>query len=92
MPDALKQNRTARWQSKMRKGKIEMKRTMESVNKEKQVLSIRETAQEFGFPEYTVRQLVKRGAFPVIRSGNRVYIVPYVFEEFLKSGGELYGE
>lgn len=37
---------------------------------EKPALTIKETAKEFQFPEYAIRTLVKRGAFPVIQVGN----------------------
>ena len=33
---------------------------------EKPALTIKETAKEFQFPEYAIRTLVKRGAFPVM--------------------------
>lgn len=56
----------------------------------KPALTIKETAQEFQFPEYAIRTLVKRGAFPVIQCGNRAYIVREVFADYLKKGGELY--
>lgn len=57
---------------------------------EKQALTIKETAKAFSFPEYAIRTLVKRGAFPVVQVGNRCYIVRSVFENYLKTGGELY--
>jgi hypothetical protein len=56
----------------------------------KATLSIKETAREFGFPEYAVRTLAKRSAFPCIWLGNRCYIVREVFADYLRSGGELY--
>ena len=56
----------------------------------KTALTIRETAQEFQFPEFAIRTLVKRGAFPVIQVGNRVYIVRDGFAEYLKEGGAKY--
>lgn len=56
----------------------------------KPVLTIRETAHEFNFPEYAIRGLVKRKAFPVIQAGNRCYIVREIFESYLKSGGAKY--
>ncbi len=52
------------------------------------ILTIREIAQEFHFPEFAVRTLVKRKAFPVIRVGTRTYITREIFESFVKSGGE----
>ena len=58
--------------------------------KKKAVLTIKELAKEFGFPEFGIRGLIKRGAFPVIKCGNRCYVVRDVFEEYLRSGGELY--
>lgn len=57
---------------------------------EKPALTIKETAREFNFPEFAIRTLVKRGAFPVIQVGNRCYITRDVFEEYLKKGGEPY--
>ena len=57
---------------------------------EKAALTIKETAKEYHFPEYAIRTLVKRGAFPVIQVGNRVYITRAKFEVYLETGGELY--
>ena len=57
---------------------------------QKAALTIKETAREYGFPEYAIRTLVKRGAFPVIQVGNRCYITRAKFEEYLERGGELY--
>lgn len=54
------------------------------------VLTIKETAKEFQFPEFAIRRLVKNGAFPVIQVGNRVYITREVFAQFLKEGGTAY--
>ncbi|MCD7712341.1 MAG: helix-turn-helix domain-containing protein [Firmicutes bacterium] len=56
----------------------------------KSALTIKETAREYGFPEYAIRTLVRRGAFPVVQCGNRCYIVRSVFEEYLQKGGALY--
>ncbi len=56
----------------------------------KPAMTIKETAREFQFPEFAIRSLVKRGAFPVIQVGNRVYIVREVFAEYLKEGGTKY--
>ena len=56
--------------------------------KEKTALTIKETAHEFQFPEFAIRTLVKRGAFPVIQVGNRVYITREVFAHYLKEGGQ----
>lgn len=58
------------------------------MNEQKPILTIRETAREFQFPEFAVRTLVKRGAFPVILAGTRIYIAREVFERFIKAGGE----
>lgn len=58
------------------------------MNKQKPVLTIREVAKEFSFPEFAVRTLAKQGAFPVIRVGTRTYITREVFESFIKAGGE----
>ena len=57
---------------------------------ERTVLTIRETAREFDFPEYAIRTLVKRQAFPVIQVGNRCYICRDVFHDYLESGGAPY--
>ena len=57
---------------------------------EKHALTIKETANEFQFPEYAIRTLVKRGAFPVIQVGNRCYITREIFADYLKKGGGLY--
>lgn len=57
---------------------------------EKPALTIKETAKEFQFPEYAIRTLVKRGAFPVIQVGNRCYITREIFADYLKKGGKLY--
>jgi len=57
---------------------------------QKAALTIRETSREYGIPEYAIRTLVKRGAFPVIQTGNRWYIVRTVFEAYLEKGGETY--
>ena len=48
---------------------------------QKPALTIRETAKEYNFPEYAIRTLVKRGAFPVIQVGSRCYITREVSEE-----------
>lgn len=57
---------------------------------QKAALTIKETASEYHFPEFAIRTLVKRGAFPVIQVGNRCYITRTIFEEFLLKGGEKY--
>lgn len=56
----------------------------------KTIMTIRQAAREYGFPEYGLRNLIKRGAFPVIRCGNRSYITRNAFEEFIQKGGERY--
>ena len=61
-----------------------------NVEEQKTVLTIKETAKEFNFPEYAIRTLVKRGAFPVIQAGSRCYIMKHVFESYLQTGGEQY--
>ena len=55
-----------------------------------QPLTIAKTAKEYGFPEYCIRTLVKRGEFPVIQTGNRSYITRKVFESYLETGGKTY--
>ena len=57
---------------------------------DKPALTIKETAREFQFPEYAIRTLVKRGAFPVIQVGNRCYITREIFADYLKTGGETF--
>lgn len=56
----------------------------------KTALTIRETAKEFNFPEYAIRTLIKRGAFPVIQVGKRCYLTREIFTEYLKTGGEKF--
>lgn len=58
--------------------------------KEKPALTIKETAKEFQFPEFAIRTLVKRGAFPVIQVGSRVYIIREVIADYLQKGGAAY--
>ena len=53
-------------------------------------MTIKETAQEFSFPEYAIRTRVKRKAFPVVQVGNRAYIMRHIFAEYLQSGGAVY--
>lgn len=57
---------------------------------QKVALTIKETATAYNFPEYAIRTLVKRGAFPVIQVGNRCYITRAKFEEYLEKGGAMY--
>jgi len=56
----------------------------------KTVLTIRECADEYHFPTYGLRTLIKTGKIPVIQVGSRSYIVRDVFDEFLKSGSVRY--
>lgn len=56
----------------------------------KTALTIRETAKEFNFPEYAIRTLIKRGAFPVIQVGKRCYLTREIFTEYLETGGEKF--
>lgn len=56
----------------------------------KTIMTIRQAARKYGFSVFRLRNLVKRGAFPVIRCGNRSYITRTVFEEFIQKGGEKY--
>lgn len=72
---------------------IELKENMAMASKDtgsRPIMTIKETAREYGFPEYALRSLVKSGAFPVIQSGKRSYIVRERFEEYLKTGGNAY--
>ena len=57
---------------------------------QKSVFTIKELAQKYHFPEYGIRGLVKRNAFPVIMCGTRCYITRKTFEDFISTGGELY--
>ena len=57
---------------------------------EQKMLTIRQAAQMFGYPEFGLRGLVKRGAFPVIRCGNRCYIVRAILEAYLEKEGVRY--
>ena len=54
------------------------------------ILTVRQAAREFGFPEFGLRNLIKRGAFPVIRCGNRCYISRTVLGDYIAKGGEKY--
>lgn len=56
----------------------------------KAAFTIRELAREYSFPEYAIRTLVKRGAFPVIQVGNRCYITREAFTAYLQTGGAAY--
>jgi len=62
----------------------------EQTQNSKRILTIKEAAKAYSFPEYTLRRLVKEGAFPVIQAGKRAYIVRERFEEFLGTGGKAY--
>ena len=63
---------------------------MEAAATVKTIMTIRECSKEYQFPEFGLRNLIKRGAFPVIRCGNRFYITRQVFEDFLQKGGNIY--
>jgi len=52
------------------------------------ILTIRQTATEFGVAEFALRRWVKQKKFPVFRSGNRVYINKAIFETYLNEGGQ----
>ena len=56
----------------------------------KKILTIKQAAKIYGFAEFGLRGLVKRGAFPVIRCGNRCYIAQAVLEAYIEKGGEVY--
>lgn len=60
------------------------------MEKQNAPMTIRQAARAYGFPEHAVRTLVKRGEFPIVQTGNRVYILPHVFEGYLQSGGTAY--
>ena len=54
----------------------------------RRVLTIRETAARYGFPEFAIRRLVKEGKLPVYKSGTRNYITPAIFEKYLAEGAQ----
>jgi len=56
----------------------------------KKILTIRQTATEYGIAEYAVRRWVKQQRFPIFQSGNRVYINRGTFETYLDGGGAKY--
>lgn len=60
------------------------------MEKQNAPLTIRQAAKEYGFPEHAIRSLVKRGEFPIVQTGNRVYIMPHVIEQYLQTGGAAY--
>ena len=60
------------------------------MEKQNAPLTIRQAAKEYGFPEHAIRSLVKRGEFPIVQTGNRVYIMPHVIEQYLQTGGTAY--
>lgn len=57
---------------------------------EKKILTIKEAAREYGFPEFGLRGIIKKGRIPVIQCGSRCYITRAVFEAYLEKGGEVY--
>jgi hypothetical protein len=57
---------------------------------EQRILTIRQAAERYGFPEFGLRTLIKRKEFPVIQCGNRCYITPAVLEAYISKGGEVY--
>ena len=52
----------------------------------RQVLTIRETAARYGYPEFAIRRLIKEGKLPVYKAGTRNYLTPAVFEKYLAEG------
>jgi len=60
------------------------------MGKQNAPLTIRQAAQEYGFQEHAVRTLVKRDEFPIVQTGNRVYIMRHVFDQYLQTGGAVY--
>lgn len=60
------------------------------MEKQNAPLTIRQAAKEYGFPEHAIRNLVKRGEFPIVQTGNRVYIMPHAIEQYLQTGGAAY--
>ena len=60
------------------------------MEKQNAPLTIRQAAKEYGFPEHAIRSLVKRGEFPIVQTGNRVYIMPHVIDQYLQTGGAVY--
>ena len=63
---------------------------MEQITRQtgRQVLTIRETAARYGFPEFAIRRLVKEGRLPVYKSGTRNYLTPAIFEKYLAEGAQ----
>ena len=59
---------------------------------QRKILTVRQAAAQYGFPEYGLRGLIKRKAFPVIQCGNRCYITRSVLEAYIEKGGELYAK
>jgi hypothetical protein len=57
---------------------------------QRKILTIRQTAAEYGVAEYALRRWVKLRQFPVFQSGNRVYINRGIFESYLTGGGAEY--
>jgi hypothetical protein len=55
-------------------------------------LTINEAARAFNCPAYMIRTQAKKGEFPVIKVGNRIYIVRAVFEDYLRNGGKRLNE
>jgi len=55
-------------------------------NMEKKILTIRQTAAEYGVAEFAVRRWVKQKQFPVFYSGTRCYINRQTFEGYLTGG------
>jgi len=54
----------------------------------RQIMTIRETATRYGFPEFCIRRLVKTGEIAVIMSGTRAYITSAEFERYLQEGAK----
>ena len=57
---------------------------------EQKIITIKQAAKEYGLPEFGLRGLIKRKAFPVIQCGNRCYLTRQVLEAYIEKGGEFY--
>jgi hypothetical protein len=56
------------------------------MNEPKAVYTIRQAAQNFGLPEFALRNWCKAGQVQHLKSGNRVYLTAQAVEEFLQKG------
>jgi len=54
----------------------------------RQLMTIRETAARYGFPEFYLRRLVKTGEIAVFMSGTRAYITTSEMERYFQEGAK----